>query len=376
MENRALYMTIALQEWLGLRLETIANFLVLGIALFGAGERKSIHPASAGVVLTYTLSMAQVFSEVVQAYAKNEQNFNAVERLLYYTELPSEGATTKPDDPPPTWPEKGAISFNNVEMAYREGLPLVLKGVTFDVNGGEKIGIVGRTGAGKSSLLQALFKVVNPQRGSITIDGRDLQDVGLTTLRTRLALVPQDTTLFLGTLRENLDPQGTRTDAEIISALKRAWLLPAEGSPVDSEAEAKFSLDAPVTDEGSNYSAGEKQLLALCRALIKGSRIIILDEATSSVDVETDAKLQRTIQTEFASSTLLCIAHRLNTIVYYDRIVVMDDGKVAEFDTPLNLFDKEGSIFRSLCDEANLSREDIVRIRTGATVQNTTEATN
>ncbi|KAF7798058.1 hypothetical protein EIP86_009270 [Pleurotus ostreatoroseus] len=283
-------------------------------------------------------------------------------QVLHYTELPPEGATLTSEDPPPSWPEKGAIEFKDVNMAYREGLPLVLKGVSFDVKAGEKVGVVGRTGAGKSSLLQALFRIVNVKSGSIAIDGYDIGNIGLDVLRSRLALVPQDSTLFLGTLRENLDPQATRTDAEIISALKRAWLLPREG-PADSLAEAKFSLDASVSDEGSNYSAGEKQLLALCRALIKNSTIIVLDEATSNVDVETDAKLQRTIQTEFASSTLLCIAHRLNTIVYYDRILVMDAGKVAEFDTPLNLFDKEDSIFRSLCDEASLSRQDIVRIR-------------
>ncbi|KAH9896823.1 P-loop containing nucleoside triphosphate hydrolase protein [Cubamyces lactineus] len=165
------------------------------------------------------------------------------------------------------------------------------------------------------------------------------------------------------------DPTNTRTDAELIDSLRRAWLLPRDGSS-DPAAEAKFSLTSNVSDEGSNYSAGEKQLLALCRALVKNSRIIVLDEATSNVDVETDAKVQRTIQTEFSSSTLLCIAHRLNTIVYYDRILVMDAGKVAEFDTPLNLFDKEDSIFRSLCNEANLSRADILKIR--ATVQGLT----
>ncbi|KAK7682822.1 hypothetical protein QCA50_014206 [Cerrena zonata] len=177
----------------------------------------------------------------------------------------------------------------------------------------------------------------------------------------------------MGTLRENLDPQGTRTDAELISALKRAWLLPRDDAPVDPVIEAKFSLDAAVSDEGSNYSTGEKQLLALCRALIKNSKIIVLDEATSNVDVETDAKLQRTIQSEFASSTLLCIAHRLNTIVYYDRILVMDAGKVAEYDAPLNLFDKDDSIFRSLCNEAGLSRQDVVRIRASVNPSDTAE---
>ncbi|KAF7792644.1 hypothetical protein EIP86_003741 [Pleurotus ostreatoroseus] len=361
-ENRAYYLTIAIQRWLSVRLDLLGNILILGIALFAAGFRKTVDPSKIGVVLSYSLSITEIFSDMVSTYAQNEQNFNAVERVLYYTELPAEGATHTPEDPPSSWPDKGAIEFKDVNMAYRQGLPLVLKGVTFDVRAGEKVGVVGRTGAGKSSLLQALFRIVNLQGGSIVIDGYDIAKMGLDVLRSRLALVPQDSTLFLGTLRENLDPQGTRTDAEIISALKRAWLLPREG-PADTATEAKFSLDSSVSDEGANYSAGEKQLLALCRALIKNSTIIVLDEATSNVDVETDAKIQRTIQTEFASSTLLCIAHRLNTIVYYDRILVMDAGKVAEFDTPLNLYDKVDSIFRSLCDEAGLSRQDIVKIR-------------
>lgn len=364
LENRAYYMTVAIQRWLSVRLDFLGNLLILGIALFAAGFRKSVDPSKIGVVLSYTLSITQVFSDLISNYAQNEQNFNAVERVLHYTGLPSEGETATPNDPPASWPEQGRIQFDNVDFAYREGLPLVLKDVSFELKPGEKVGVVGRTGAGKSSLLQALFRIVNLRSGSITIDNYNIRDIGLDVLRSRLALVPQDSTLFLGTLRENLDPQGTRTDAELISALKRAWLLPHDG-PVDPATEAKFSLDASVSDEGANYSAGEKQLLSLCRALVKNSRVIVLDEATSSVDVETDAKLQRTIQTEFATSTLLCIAHRLNTIVYYDRILVMDSGRVAEYDTPLNLFDKEDSIFRSLCNEAGLTRHDIVRIRGG-----------
>ncbi|KAH9950728.1 multidrug resistance-associated ABC transporter [Amylocystis lapponica] len=362
LENRAYYMTIAIQQWLGTRLDILGNILVLGIALFAAGFRDTVNPSKTGVVLSYTLSITQVFSQLVQTYAQNEQNFNAVERVLFYTKLPAEGEATTSNDPPASWPERGQVDFKNVELAYREGLPLVLKNVSFTVNAGEKVGVVGRTGAGKSSLLQALFRTVNVQSGSIEIDGRNIRDIGLDVLRGRLALVPQDSILFKGTLRENLDPQATRTDAELLSALRRAWLLPRDGTQ-DPVAEAKFSLDSAVNDDGSNYSAGEKQLLALCRALVKNSRIIVLDEATSNVDVEMDAKLQRTIQTEFALSTLLCIAHRLNTIVYYDRIIVMDAGQVAEFDTPLNLFDKEDSIFRSLCNEAGLARPDIVRIR-------------
>ncbi|KAF5360296.1 hypothetical protein D9758_009166 [Tetrapyrgos nigripes] len=372
MENRAYYMTISIQRWLSIRLDLFGNILIFGIALFAAGFRTSANPSNIGVVLTYTLSITQLFSDMVSMIAQNEQNLNAVERILVYSELPSEGEATTSNDPPPAWPANGEVRFSNAQLTYRPGLPLVLKDVSFHINAGEKVGVVGRTGAGKSSLVQALLRMAELQEGKIEIDGVNTRNIGLDTLRSRLALVPQDSVLFLGTLRENLDPTGMRTDAELISLLQRAWLLPKEGS-VDPVIEAKFSLDSTVGDEGSNYSAGEKQLLALCRALVKNSRIIILDEATSSVDVETDAKIQSTIQTEFAESTLICIAHRLNTIAYYDRIIVMDAGRVAEFDTVLNLYDKEDSIFRSLCNEANLQRPDILRIRAshGEIVKNT-----
>ncbi|KAJ7123626.1 multidrug resistance-associated ABC transporter [Mycena epipterygia] len=365
LENRAYLMTITLQCWLSLRLDVFGNILILGIALFAVGFRHTINPSQIGVVLSYTLTNS-IIAQMISMFAQNEQNMNSVERVLTYAELPAEGAATTPNDPPSSWPDRGEISFKNVEMAYREGLSLVLKDVSFDTRPGEKVGIVGRTGAaaaGKSSLLQALFRIVELQSGKIEIDGQNIRNVGLDVLRGRLALVPQDSVLFLGTLRENLDPQNLKTDAELISVLQRAWLLPRAGEPADRIADSKFSLDSTIGDEGSNYSAGEKQLLALCRALVKNSCIIVLDEATSSVDVETDAKLQRTIRTEFAAATLLCIAHRLNTIAYYDRILVMDQGQVAEYDTVLNLFDKDDSIFRSLCNEANLTRADILRIR-------------
>ncbi|EFI26687.1 ATP-binding cassette [Coprinopsis cinerea okayama7 len=381
LQNRAYYMTISTQRWLAIRLDVFANLLVLGIGLFGSGFRKTVNPAMVGVVLSNTLALTTIFAEMVSQFAQNEQNMNSAERLMHYADLPPEAALTTENDPPTSWPQNGEIKFEKVQMAYREGLPLVLKDVSLKVNPQEKVGVVGRTGAGKSSLLHALFRTVELSGGKIEIDGVDISTIGLETLRTRLALVPQDCTLFLGTLRENLDPHGQRTDAELISVLQRASLLPPDGVS-DPVAEAKFSLDAVVGNEGSNMSAGEKQLIALCRALVRNSRIIILDEATSSVDVETDSKLQQTIQREFASSTLLCIAHRLNTIgmmsfftpgfgylitrtnsAYYDRILVMDEGRVAEFDTVLNLYDKEGSIFRALCDEANLSRADILKIR-------------
>ncbi|KAJ7827865.1 multidrug resistance-associated ABC transporter [Mycena olivaceomarginata] len=308
LENRAYFMTITLQLWPGLRLD-----------LFGTSSSwvsvssPPDYPSKIGIVMSYTLG-----TQMVAFFAQNEQNMNSVERLVTYAELPAEGAATTPEDPPSSWPDR------------------------------------------KSSILQALFRMVELQSGEITIDGHNIRNVGLDVLRSRLALVPQDSVLFLGTLRENLDPQASKTDAELVSVLQRAWLLPREGDAPDPTADSKFSLDSTIGDEGI---AGEKQLLALCRALVKNSPIIVLDEATSSVDVETDAKLQRTIRTEFAASTLLCIAHRLNTIAYYDRILVMDQGEVAEFDTVLNLYGREESIFRLLCNEADLHRVDILQIR-------------
>ncbi|PPQ74022.1 hypothetical protein CVT26_006961 [Gymnopilus dilepis] len=394
LENRAYYMTVSIQRWLGVRLDIFGNILILGIGLFGAGFRHTVNPAKIGVVLSYSLSSAYStilyascemrlrdacllfysLADMVAQFAQNEQNMNAVERVLHYAELESEGDPTTPNDPPPNWPSKGGIEFKNVDMAYREGLPLVLKDVSFSVQPGEKARTFSYEDSSSYSSIQLdwycrsnrsrqEFLTAGPfPHGKIEIDDYNIRDVGLDVLRSRLALVPQDGTLFLGTLRENIDPQRIRTDAELISALQRVSLLPKSGK-ADPVTEAKFSLDSTVGDEGGNFSAGEKQLLALCRALVKNSKIIVLDEATSNVDVETDATLQRTIQVEFASSTLLCIAHRLNTIAYYDRVLVMDQGKVAEFDTVLNLFDNETSIFRSLCDEANLSRADILRIR-------------
>ncbi|KIY65429.1 multidrug resistance-associated ABC transporter [Cylindrobasidium torrendii FP15055 ss-10] len=366
LENRAYYMTIAIQWWLSVRLDIFANVLVLGITLFAAGFARTVNPSKIAPVLTYTLSVTQMLTLAVSQFAQNEQNMNAVERVLAYTQLPAEGRPEKETTiPSREWPQGGEIVFTDVTMAYRPGLPAVLKNVSFAVRPGEKVGIVGRTGAGKSSLLQALFRIVELDDGKVELDGLDISTIALETLRGRLALVPQETSLFLGTLRDNLDPQGIRSDAELLSVLQRAGLLPQEASK-DGSVEAKFNLGATVGDDGSNFSVGEKQLLSLARALVKNSRIIVLDEATSSVDVETDARIQRTIQTEFVGSTLVCIAHRLHTIAYYDRILVMDGGRVAEFDTVLNLFDTEDSIFRSLCNEADLSRADILRIRQDA----------
>ncbi|QRW21569.1 ABC transporter transmembrane region [Rhizoctonia solani] len=354
-ENKAYFMTIACQRYLGVRLDFLGNLLILGIGLIAVGFRTSADPSKLGVVLTYALTITQTFSQMVTQLAQVEQDMNTVERIVHYRNLEQEPPAKLPDDPPQEWPQQGGIDFRNVALRYRDGLPLVLDGLTFDVKPGERVGIVGRTGAGKSSLLTALFRVAPLSGGTIEID----------------VIIPQDAVLFEGTLRENIDPLKTRTDEHLYSALRRVKLLgPGSGPPPK---DSKLHLDNEVRDD--SFSAGERQLLALCRALIKDQcKILILDEATSSVDVDTDSMVQQMIQRDFHGKTLLCIAHRLNTIAFYDRVLVMDKGRLKEYDTPLNLFDNPDSQFRAMCDKAGLSRADIVKIRANAEAQLQTAA--
>jgi ABC-type multidrug transport system, ATPase and permease components len=306
---------------------------------------------------------------------------NATERVHYYgTELEEE-APMHGVEVSSSWPEKGRIVFQDAQMRYRDGLPLVLKGLSMDVQGGERIGIVGRTGAGKSSIMSALFRLTELSGGSIHIDDLNISTVGLQDLRSRLAIIPQDPALFKGTIRTNLDPFNEHSDLELWSALRRAYLIgedtlgpdtedlpsiPGTGTttPATTDSGAKprnrLTLESPVDEEGLNFSLGQRQLMALARALVRDARIIVCDEATSSVDFETDQKIQRTMAQGFQGKTLLCIAHRLRTIIHYDRICVMDQGQIAEMDSPIALWDKADGIFRAMCDRSGISRDDIL----------------
>jgi ABC-type multidrug transport system fused ATPase/permease subunit len=291
----------------------------------------------------------------VRQLAEVENNMNATERIHHYgTELEEE-APLHLGDVRSSWPEKGEIVFDDVQMRYRDGLPLVLKGLSMHVRAGERIGVVGRTGAGKSTIMSTLFRLVELSGGKISIDGINIATIGLNDLRSRLAIIPQDPTLFRGTIRSNLDPFNQHTDLELWGALRQADLVGAEQAIEDDA--GRIHLDTAVEDEGLNFSLGQRQLLALARALVRGSQIIVCDEATSSVDFETDQKIQKTIVRGFKGKTLLCIAHRLKTIIGYDRILVMDQGNVAELDRPVDLYDR-GGIFRGMCDRSGIRRED------------------
>ena len=359
--NSAYYLTFSNQRWLAVRLDAIGNLLVFTTGILVVTSRFDVSPSIAGLVLSYILSIVQMIQFTVRQLAEVENAMNATERIHYYgTELDEE-APLHLTEVSKSWPEHGEIIFNEVQMRYREGLPLVLQGLNMKVAGGERIGIVGRTGAGKSSIMSTLFRLVELSGGSISIDGVNIATVGLKDLRTRLAIIPQDPTLFRGTIRFNLDPFNEHTDLELWSALRQSDLVDADAS-VDDKSHGRIHLDGVVEEEGLNFSLGQRQLMALARALVRGSQIIVCDEATSSVDMETDQKIQKTIATGFKGKTLLCIAHRLKTIINYDRICVMDQGRIAELDTPLGLWEA-GGIFRGMCDQSGIRREDFEEMK-------------
>jgi ATP-binding cassette subfamily C (CFTR/MRP) protein 1 len=353
--DSAYYLTFANQRWLSVRLDLIGILLVFTTGILVVTSRFSVNPSIAGLVLSYILTIVQMIQFTVRQLAEVENNMNATERIHHYGTMLEEEAPEHMGDVRPTWPEHGEIVFNKVEMRYRDGLPLVLKGLDMHVRAGERIGVVGRTGAGKSSIMSTLFRLVELSSGSITIDGVDISTIGLHDLRSKLAIIPQDPTLFKGTIRSNIDPFHEHSDLELWGALRQADLVSNESTMEDKS--GRIHLDSIVEEEGLNFSLGQRQLLALARALVRGSQIIVCDEATSSVDFETDQKIQKTIVDGFKGKTLLCIAHRLKTIIGYDRICVMDAGTIAELDTPLGLYDQCG-IFRGMCDRSGIRRED------------------
>ncbi|KZW00021.1 ABC protein [Exidia glandulosa HHB12029] len=377
LEDRALFLTITNQRWLAIRLDFLGATMIFAVGMLVVFGVNGVSPAQTGLILSYTTSLTQMFGMVTRQSAEVENNMNSVERVSRYVEdgeIEQEPPHEDPTKAPPTsWPSEGRVEFKDVTMAYRKDLPPVLNSISMDISPGEKIGVVGRTGAGKSSLLMCLYRIVELAGGSIQLDGIDISTLPLTDLRSKISIIPQDPLLFSGTIRSNLDPFSLFEDARLWDALRRAHLIAPESSRTSSDEltlaldepaekqfnKTRFTLETVVESEGANLSVGERSLLSLARALVKDSKVIVLDEATASVDLETDSKIQHTIQTEFQGHTLICIAHRLRTILSYDRILVLDAGRVIEFDTPLNLFLREGGIFRSMCEGSGITSAEI-----------------
>ncbi|KAJ3321041.1 hypothetical protein HDU76_000167 [Blyttiomyces sp. JEL0837] len=355
--NSPYYLLFTAQRWLGFRLETLGAFLVFFAATFGIVAGKgNLSPSLLGLSLSYALQVTNILNWCVRQFTDTEIAMNAVERvdhLAHKISIEAEPILAH-SRPPPGWPKTGNITFTNVSMRYSKDLPLVLKNVTFQINNKQKIGIVGRTGSGKSSLMQVLFRMFEPSSGYLTIDGIDTQSIGLKDLRSGLAIIPQDPVLFSGSFRTNLDPFGEYTDNDLWDALSRSGLK-------SKVAESGGGLDSKVTDGGENLSVGQRQLLCLSRAMLKKPRILIMDEATANVDFETDALIQKAIRDDFRDATVLTIAHRLNTIIDYDRVLVMEEGRVVEFDKPGVLLGDEGSRFKGMVDETGVANAEMLK---------------
>ncbi|NWJ05847.1 MRP6 protein, partial [Crypturellus undulatus] len=345
--QRACFPGAVADRWLATNLEFLGNGIVLFAALFAAIGRTHLSPGAAGFSISYALQITGVLNWMVRSWTEIENNIVSVERVREYLRTPKEAPWTlngKSQDQ--AWLTEGRIEFRNYSLRYRPDLDLALKHVSLTINRQEKIGITGRTGAGKSTLAVGLLRLVEAAEGEILIDGVDIAHIGLHDLRTKITVIPQDPVLFSGSLRTNLDPLNQYTDEDIWTALELTQLKNFIVNLPDQ-------LEYKCTDQGENLSTGQKQLVCLARALLQKAKILVLDEATSAVDLETDLQIQSTLRTQFKESTVLTIAHRVNTIMDSDRILVLENGCIAEFDTPEKLIAQKGAFYR-LVEESGL----------------------
>ncbi|KAM6953651.1 ATP-binding cassette sub-family C member 5 [Aplochiton taeniatus] len=342
------YLFSCAMRWLAVRLDLISIMLITAIALLIVFMHDQIPPAYAGLAISYAVQLTGLFQFTVRLLSETEARFTSVERINHYIKnLESEAPKQLPAPPTsaPSWPHQGKISFQKVEMRYRDDLPLVLKGLSFDILPEETIGIVGRTGSGKSSLGVALFRLVELNGGSIVIDDINIAQIGLDKLRSKLSIIPQEPVLFIGNVRTNLDPWGQFSDAQIWEALEKTHIK-------EMVSQLPHLLHSEVTENGENFSVGERQLLCVARALLRHSKILLLDEATAAIDMETDRLIQETIREAFVGCTTLIIAHRLNTVMNCSRVMVLDQGQILEFDSPAALMANENSRFRGMIEVA------------------------
>ncbi|GKD45352.1 ABC transporter C family member 14-like protein [Tanacetum coccineum] len=332
-------------EWIGFRLEFLGSlFLCVSTVFMILLPSNVIRPEDVGLSLSYGLSLNSLLYIAIFTSCFVENRMVSVKRIKQFTNIPSEAEWAKKDGPPPPdWPNHGSLELKDLQVRYRSNTPLVLKGITLTIQGGQKIGVVGRTGGGKSTLIQVLFRLVEPSGGSIVIDGIDISTLGLHDLRSRFGIIPQEPVLFEGTVRSNIDPIGQFSDEEIWKSLTRCQLF-------DVVSAKPGKLDSAVVDNGDNWSVGQRQLLCLGRVLLKHSRLLFMDEATASVDSQTDAVIQRIIREDFADSTIVSIAHRIPTVMDCDRVLVIDAGYAKEFDKPSNLIERP-SLFGALIHE-------------------------
>lgn len=297
-----------------------------------------------GLGISYLLQLTATTTWAFDQASDVESEMTSVERIMSYSHLPSELGYENDFTPPRNWPGKGTVDYVNVSFSYYKSGPEVLKDISFSINDSERVGIVGRTGAGKSSLVSSLLRMPDCQ-GDIFVDGVSINTVNIQKSRAAIALIPQDPFLFNGTLRMNIDPSGSFDDGQMLKALEQVQLSSILQERV---APGRPPLDYQITEHGSNLSVGERQLVCLARALLQNKKIIVLDEATANVDYKTDCIIQSIIRTNLTNRTLLTIAHRLDTVMDYDRIMVVDGGRLVEFDTPLALLQNKNGHFSKM----------------------------
>uniref|UniRef100_A0A4X2LYT3 ATP binding cassette subfamily C member 6 n=1 Tax=Vombatus ursinus TaxID=29139 RepID=A0A4X2LYT3_VOMUR len=340
------YNNIISNRWLSVRLKFLGDILVFFAALLAVLAGDAMDSTTVGLIISYALNITQSLNFWVRKTCEIETNAISIERVFEYTNIKKEAPWIKSNRPPSHWPDKGIVEFVNYEARYRPDLGLALQNVTFQTHSEEKIGIVGRTGAGKSTLTNCLFRIVEKSGGKIIIDGIDISTIGLHDLRGKLNIIPQDPVLFSGTLQMNLDPLENCSDNELWEALELCHLK-------DFVQSLPKRLLHEISEGGENLSAGQRQLVCLARALLRKTKILVLDEPTASVDYETDNLVQTTIQKEFADCTILTIAHRLHTVMDSERILVLDSGRIIEFETPQNLIRQKG-LFSEMVKEAGI----------------------
>lgn len=381
-------------RWVSVRADAVAASISAAAGIIAIMKSDTISPGLVGFSLTNAIGLSQTILTMVRNMNELEVELNSFQRVAEFTSLPSEEASTVErstrtgESPPAGWPSRGEIEFSNFSASYGPNGPDVLKGISLRIRPGERIGIVGRTGSSKSTLALSILRFTHKTSGFLVIDGIDAQSLPLKDLRRAVTIIPQDSTIFSGDLRSNLDPFDEMGDTELNSIIRSCSFIGANGSdnkrivPGESSDEEEvssspadldlrdtqislpykepLSLSTPVAIGGSNFSKGERQSLCLARAVCRRSKIIIVDEATSSVDSRTDAMIQNVLRTEFVGSTVLTIAHRLETVIDYDRIIVMSAGEIVELDTPRNLLNQRGLFWNMVKESGKM--DDIIAL--------------
>ncbi|KIM26711.1 hypothetical protein M408DRAFT_330465 [Serendipita vermifera MAFF 305830] len=347
------YWLWSVNRWISVRFNMLST-AIIGVTAVVVVQNTSIDASYAGLAMTFIIGITGEILFLVRRFVSLEQSMVAVERVKEFSEIAQEPPEFIEPRPPASWPSSGSIEVDHLSIRYAPDLPNVLHDLNFQVASGQKVGVLGRTGGGKSTLALSFFRFVEAFEGKIYIDGLDISKVGLTDLRSRLTIIPQDPTILSGTLRSTLDIFEEYEDAEIYEALRRVHLIPSNDeidvtTAEDVNVNVFRNLDSPVSEGGENFSAGEKQLICMARAILKRTKILFMDEATASVDYATDELIGKTIRHEFEESTILTIAHRIRTIIDYDMVMVLDKGRIVEFNKPSTLLADRKSQFYSLC---------------------------